>query len=127
MLAQGDGRPIYLFQGARNLAELYNRELFKQLAVEHDNFHYVPALNAPLPEDDWQGFTGFVHEAVADYFEERCAGSKAYLCGPPPMIDAAITTLMHSRLFERDIHMERFVTAADGAQEQHRSALFKRI
>ena len=43
------------------------------------------------------------------------------------MIDAAITTLMHGRLFERDIHMERFLTAADGAEEQSRSALFKRI
>ncbi|OYD23705.1 NADH:ubiquinone reductase (Na(+)-transporting) subunit F [Oceanimonas baumannii] len=127
MLAEGDNRPIYLFQGARNVAELYNRELFEQLAAKHDNFHYIPALNAPLPEDDWQGFSGFVHEAVADYFQERCAGNKAYLCGPPPMIDAAITTLMHSRLFERDIHMERFFTAADGAQEQNRSALFKRI
>ncbi|MBL1378830.1 NADH:ubiquinone reductase (Na(+)-transporting) subunit F [Zobellella iuensis] len=127
LLAEGDRRPLYLFQGARNVAELYNRALFEQLAAEHDHFHYIPALNAPLPEDDWQGFTGFVHEAVAEHFEQRCGGNKAYLCGPPPMIDAAITTLMQSRLFERDIHMERFFTAADGAQEQPRSALFKRI
>ncbi len=43
------------------------------------------------------------------------------------MIDAAITTLMQGRLFERDIFMERFYTAADGAGESSRSALFKRI
>lgn len=43
------------------------------------------------------------------------------------MIDAAITTLMQGRLFERDIFMERFYTAADGAGESTRSALFKRI
>ena len=43
------------------------------------------------------------------------------------MIDAAINALMQGRVFERDIHMERFVTAADGEKEQNRSALFKRI
>ncbi|MDO3385502.1 phenol hydroxylase, partial [Gilvimarinus sp. SDUM040013] len=65
--------------------------------------------------------------AANAHFNGRFDGNKAYLCGPPPMIDAAITTLMQGRLFERDIHMERFVTAADGAEEQNRSALFKKI
>ncbi|XOT98293.1 phenol hydroxylase, partial [Alcaligenes pakistanensis] len=97
-----------------------------QLAEKHDNFHYIPALNAPLPDDAWEGFVGFVHEAVGQFFEQRCSGNKAYLCGPPPMIEAAISTLMQSRLFERDIHMEQFLTAADGATGKVRSALFKR-
>ncbi len=127
LLEAGDQRRLYLFQGARNVAELYNRALFEQLAAEHENFFYIPALNAPEAGDDWQGFTGFVHEAAQAYFDNRFSGHKAYLCGPPPMIDAAITTLMQGRLFERDIHMERFVTAADGAQGETRSALFKRI
>lgn len=127
LLEEGDTRKLYLFQGARNVAELYNRELFEQLAAEHDNFFYIPALNAPEAGDNWEGFTGFVHEAAMDYFDNRFSGHKAYLCGPPMMIDAAITALMQGRLFERDIHMERFVTAADGAEESTRSALFKRI
>ena len=127
LLEEGDSRQIYLLQGARNVAELYNREIFERLAVEHDNFHYIPALNEPTEDDNWEGFTGFVHEAAKDHFDNKFSGHKAYLCGPPPMIDAAITTLMQGRLFERDIHMERFVTAADGAEEQTRSALFKRI
>ncbi|ANG62856.1 phenol hydroxylase [Marinobacterium aestuarii] len=127
MLAQGDQRQIYLFQGARNVAELYNRELFDTLARDHAHFHYIPALSAPASEDDWQGFTGYVHEAAKQHFDNRFNGHKAYLCGPPPMIDAAISTLMQGRLFERDIHMERFVTAADGAAGPERSALFKRI
>lgn len=127
MLEEGDSRQIYLFQGARNVAELYNRELFEALEKEHSNFHYVPALNAPEDGDDWNGFTGFVHEAAKAHFDNRFIGHKAYLCGPPPMIDAAITTLMQGRLFERDIHMERFLTAADGAEGETRSALFKRI
>lgn len=127
LLDQGDSRTIYLFQGARDITELYNRELFEGLVKQYPNFRYIPALNAPKQEDNWTGFTGFVHEAVADYFENRCSGHKAYLCGPPPMIDAAISTLMQSRLFERDIHTERFLSAADGAADQSRSALFKHI
>jgi len=127
LLEAGDARHITLFQGARNLAELYNRERFEQLAAQHDNFDYVAALNDPLPDDHWAGFTGFVHEAAVDHFNGRFEGLKAYLCGPPPMIDAAITALMQGRLFERDIHMERFLTAADGADGGTRSALFKRI
>ena len=127
LLEENDGRQIYLFQGARNVSELYNRELYQGLAEQHDNFHYIPALNAPEAGEDWQGFTGFVHDAAIDHFDGKFSGHKAYLCGPPPMIDACITALMQGRLFERDIHMERFVTAADGAEGGSRSALFKRI
>ncbi|MGE4407858.1 NADH:ubiquinone reductase (Na(+)-transporting) subunit F [Pseudomonas sp.] len=127
LLAQGDTRQITLFQGARNLAELYNRELFERLAAEHANFHYVPALSQANDEPGWQGFRGFVHDAAKAHFDGRFGGHKAYLCGPPPMIDAAISTLMQGRLFERDIFMERFFSAADNALEAPRSALFKRI
>lgn len=127
MLEEKDGRPITLFQGARSVSELYNKDIFEQLDKEFDNFTYVPALNAPEEGDDWQGFTGFVHEAALAHFNGRFSGNKAYLCGPPLMIDAAINALMQGRVFERDIHMERFVTAADGEKEQSRSALFKRI
>lgn len=127
LLAQGDTRQITLFQGARNLAELYNRELFERLAAEHANFHYVPALSQANDDPSWQGFRGFVHDAAKAHFDGRFGGHKAYLCGPPPMIDAAISTLMQGRLFERDIFMERFFSAADNAVEAPRSALFKRI
>jgi phenol hydroxylase P5 protein len=127
LLERGDTRQITLFQGARNVAELYNRELFEALAAQHPHFSYVPALNQANDDPAWQGFKGFVHDAAKAHFDGRFGGQKAYLCGPPPMIDAAITTLMQGRLFERDIFMERFYTAADGAGESTRSALFKRI
>lgn len=127
LLESGDTRTIYLFQGARDVAELYHHELFESLVKQYSNFRYIPALNAPKPEDEWGGFLGFVHEAVADYFKQRCSGHKAYLCGPPPMVDAAISTLMQSRLFERDIHTESFLSAADGVKSKSRSALFRHI
>jgi len=126
LLEEDQQRKIYLFQGARNVPELYNRELFEDFAEKHSNFHYIPALNEPEEDEHWEGFNGFVHEAVKDYFDGRFEGHKAYLCGPPVMIDAAISTLMQGRLFERDIHTEKFVTKADG-EGQQRSALFKRI
>ena len=127
LLEKGDTRKITLLYGARNLSELYNRELFERMEREHENFTYVPALDTPLPEDNWSGFSGYVHEAAIDYFGGVFPGHKAYLCGPPPMIDAAITALMKGRLFERDIYMERFLTAADGAEGGTRSVLFKKI
>lgn len=127
LLEQGDTRQMTLFQGARNRAELYNHDLFQALAAKHSNFTYVPALSQAGNEDQWAGFCGYVHEAAKEYFGGRFAGNKAYLCGPPPMIDSAISALMQGRLFERDIFMERFFTAADGSEETTRSALFKKI
>lgn len=126
LLERGDQRQITLFQGARNQEELYNSEIFTDLAEKHDNLTYVPALNDAGDDETWKGFKGFVHEAAKAHFDGRFANHKAYLCGPPPMIDAAITALMQGRLFEKDIFMEKFLTAADGADE-HRSALFKKI
>jgi len=127
LLEHNDERRIVLFQGARNVAELYNRELFEALDRDHANFTYVPALSQAEDDAGWQGFRGYVHEAAKAHFDGRFAGNKAYLCGPPPMIDAAITALMQGRLFERDIFMEKFLTAADGAEDTQRSALFKKI
>lgn len=127
LLERDDSRHMTLFQGARNRAELYNRTFFEELDRAHANFTYVPALNQANDDPEWQGFKGFVHDAAKAHFDGRFNGHKAYLCGPPPMIDAAITTLMQGRLFERDIFMERFLSAADGAGESTRSALFKRI
>jgi phenol/toluene 2-monooxygenase (NADH) P5/A5 len=127
LLENGDRRKIYLFHGARNIAELYHDELFKELADKHENFVYIPALNEPEADDNWLGFKGFVHEAAVAYFDGKFAEHKAYLCGPSPMIDAAITALMQGRLFEKDIHMEKFLTAADGTDGKQRSALFRRI
>jgi phenol hydroxylase P5 protein len=127
LLEAGDTRQIVLFQGARNRAELYNQELFEALQRDYANFTYVPALSQAEDDVDWTGFKGYVHDAAKEHFEGRFSTRKAYLCGPPVMIDSAITCLMQGRLFERDIFMERFYSAADGASESTRSALFKRI
>jgi phenol hydroxylase P5 protein len=123
----GDARRITLVYGARNRAELYYDDTFRELAERHPSFRYVPALNEPTPECRWEGFKGFVHEAAKEAFGNDFRGHKAYLCGPPVMIEACIRTLMQGRLFERDIYIEKFVTAGDGAHALARSPLFKNI
>ena len=84
-------------------------------------------LSAMEPGDNWTGETGFVHEALARRFDNQFSGHKAYICGPPLMVEACIRTLMQGRLFERDIYTERFLTASDAEGGKLRSPVFKRI
>ncbi|MFT3758391.1 NADH:ubiquinone reductase (Na(+)-transporting) subunit F [Thauera sp.] len=125
LLEEGFEQPIALIYGQRNREELYYHEEFVALAARHANFRYVPALSHEPEGTDWTGFRGFVHEAAKAAFDNDFRGHKAYLCGPPLMIDACITTLMQGRLFERDIYTEKFISAADA--QQVRSPLFKAI
>lgn len=126
-LAQGDRRPITLIYGARNRSELYYHEDFVRLEVEHPGFSYLPALSDPSPACDWSGATGFVHEVARQHYAGDFRGNRAYLCGPPPMIEACISTLMQGRLFERDIFTEKFLTSADGESALARSPLFRNL
>lgn len=126
LFEKGETRSVTFIYGARNQSELYYRELFEELQQEHDNFTYVPALSEEPLDSGWQGARGFVHEVANEHFAGRFAGHKAYLCGPPPMIDACITTLMQGRLFERDIFMENFYTQAH-KDDSKKSPLFKNI
>ncbi|MCL2656279.1 MAG: 2Fe-2S iron-sulfur cluster-binding protein [Betaproteobacteria bacterium] len=125
LLAKHDTRLMTLVYGQRTRAELYYHEEFLALAAAHPNFRYVPTLSDEAVESDWNGLRAYVHEAAQAHFGGDFRGHKAYLCGPPPMIDACITTLMRGRLFENDIYTEKFFSAADA--QQVRSPLFKRI
>jgi phenol/toluene 2-monooxygenase (NADH) P5/A5 len=127
LLAQGEARPITLLYGARNRTELYYHDLFLDLEARHPNFAYVPALSDEPSDSPWHGFRGYVHDAARDHFAGDFRGHKAYLCGPPVMIEAAIRTLMQGQLFERDIYTEKFLTHADGAEGAARSPLFRSI
>lgn len=125
LLEKGCTRPIALVNGARSQAELYHHDEFVALAAQHPNFSYVPVLSNEPEDSGWTGARGFVHDAAKAHFANDFRGRKAYLCGPPLMIDACITTLMQGRLFERDIYTEKFISAADA--QQVRSPLFRKI
>lgn len=125
LLAEGFDLPVTLVYGQRHRAELYYHQEFLELAAKHPHFTYVPALSDEAPDSDWGGFRGFVHDAAKAHFSNDFRGHKAYLCGPPLMIEACIGTLMKGRLFERDVYTEKFLSAADA--QQVRSPLFKAI
>jgi phenol hydroxylase P5 protein len=126
LLSEGCTLPMTLVYGQRSRAELYYDGEFRALAEKHPNFTYVPALSDEPDGSDWGGARGFVHAAAKEHFANDFRGHKAYLCGPPAMIEACITTLIQGRLFERDIYMEKFFSAADASQ-QLKSPLFKNI
>ena len=126
LLESGCTKPITLFHGVRRREDLYLDDLFGDLAAEYRSFTYVPVLSEPRVGDGWQGETGFVHEAAVRHFNGLFKGHKAYLCGPPPMIEASIRALMKGRLFERDIYTESFLTKADDGDRQ-RSPLSQRL
>jgi phenol hydroxylase P5 protein len=125
LLDQGCSLPITLVYGQRSRDELYYDAEFRTLAAEHANFTYVPALSTEVEGSDWAGARGFVYDAAKAHFGTTFAGQQAYLCGPPPMVEACIGTLMQGRLFERDIFTEKFLSAADAGNA--RSPLFKRV
>ena len=125
LLEDGFDKPITLVYGQRCREELYYHDEFLALAQQYPRFSYVPALSHEPEGSDWQGLRGFVHEAAREHFNNDFRGHKAYLCGPPLMIEACISTLMQGRLFERDIYTEKFLSAADA--QQVRSPLFKSI
>ena len=125
LLGGGCTQPITLVYGQRSQDELYYDAEFRALAARHANFSYVPALSDAAAGSNWSGARGFVHDAAKAQFNANFAGHKAYLCGPPVMIEACIGTLMQARLYERDIYTEKFLSAAD--TNTQRSPLFKRV
>jgi naphthalene 1,2-dioxygenase ferredoxin reductase component len=120
-LALGKRRPIHLYFGARDEGDIYLADHFAALAVRHDNFRFSPVLSAPRMAT--QRRTGLVHEAVAadvDAFD----GAKAYLAGPPAMVEAA-TALLVERLGlpREDVHADAFYTEADKAAQRAAAVL----
>lgn len=81
-------RPMVLYWGARSLCDLYLPDLPGTWRQRHPDFRFIPVLSDPLPEDRWQGRTGFVHRAVMTDFPDL-SGYQVYTCGGPAMIDAA--------------------------------------
>ncbi len=89
-------RKISFWYGARSLREMFYVEDFDGLAAEYDNFEWFAGLSDPLPEDEWTGYTGFIHQILYDnYLAEHPAPEDCeyYICGPPMMNAAVIRTL----------------------------------
>lgn len=112
-LARGKRQAIHLYFGAGDERDVYLTDHFAALAARHDNFRFVPVLSAPRAST--QRRTGLVHEAVAADIE-ALDGAKAYLAGPPAMVEAAMALLIgRLGLPPGDVHADAFYTEADKA------------
>ncbi|MCF8531791.1 MAG: 2Fe-2S iron-sulfur cluster binding domain-containing protein [Reyranella sp.] len=110
-LQQNLPQHIYCYFGVRSERDLYLHDHFTALAGRHKNLHFIPVLSEG---DGMARRCGLVHEAVAVDFDE-VDGCKAYLAGPPVMVEAA-TQLFEQRGMRRtDIHADAFYTAAEMA------------
>ena len=89
-------RRISFWYGARSLREMFYTEEFDDLAQHHDNFSWHVALSDPLPEDNWKGYQGFIHQILLDnYLADHPAPEDCeyYICGPPLMNSAVLKML----------------------------------
>jgi CDP-4-dehydro-6-deoxyglucose reductase len=105
-----------LYWGGRRPRDLYLNALAERWASEQAAFQYVPVVSDALPEDHWQGRTGFVHRAVMQDFPDL-SGHQVYACGVPVMVDSARRDFsVACKLPEEEFYADSFTTQADLAQ-----------
>lgn len=105
-------RTIHLYCGVRSRRDLYMHEQCTEWADEFDNLHYTPVLSDPLPEDDWHGASGYVHEKVVEDHPDLSA-YEVYMSGPPPMIKAGMDLFYAHGLPESRIFSDSFEYSDD--------------
>jgi Na+-transporting NADH:ubiquinone oxidoreductase subunit F len=104
---KGMPRKVLFFFGARTKKDLFFTEELKALEKEFPNFRYIPALSEPTSKDKWEGEVGLITQVAEKYLDERTP-KEAYLCGPPPMIDAAIKVLTRKGVSQQHIYFDKF-------------------
>jgi len=104
-------KKISYWYGARSQRERFYDDEFEKIAKEFPNFSFHVALSSPLPEDNWKGPTGFIHQVLLDEYlknhpePEEC---EYYLCGPPMMIDAVMNMLYNLGVENKMIAFDSF-------------------
>ena len=82
-------RKVSYWYGARSKREMFYDDHFKKIQEKFPNFEYHVALSDPMEEDNWKGYTGFIHQVVHDNYlskHEEPEDVEYYLCGPPIML-----------------------------------------
>jgi Na+-transporting NADH:ubiquinone oxidoreductase subunit F len=104
-------RKMTYWYGARSMREAFYVEEFDKLAAENPNFTWHLALSEPLPEDNWTGPTGFIHNVLFEnYLKEHPAPEDVeyYMCGPGPMTKAVIAMLLNLGVDRENIMLDDF-------------------
>jgi CDP-4-dehydro-6-deoxyglucose reductase len=108
----GLARPVTLYWGTRTPAGLYLHEMAKSWQSMLPKFRYIPVVSDISPDDGWTGRRGLVHEAVLADFTDL-SQHEVYVCGAPPMVDAARHSFMHTRRLPTDaFYCDTFTFAA---------------
>ena len=108
MAERGIERKATYYYGARTRKDLFYLDRLQQLEERLPGFRFVPALSMATPEDEWDGETGLITEVLERNLEAGQTQMQAYLCGPPPMIDAAIPVLVRKGISEDRIFFDKF-------------------
>lgn len=104
-------RKVSFWYGARSLREAFYIEDFDMIAAENENFTWHIALSEPLPEDNWTGYVGFIHQVLLDnYLKDHPAPEdiEYYICGPPMMNTAVINMLTDLGVEKENIMFDDF-------------------
>ena len=89
-------RKVSYWYGARSSREIFYEEEFRKIEKKFPNFKFNIALSEPMKEDNWNGYTGFIHQVVYDEYlskHDEPDEIEYYLCGPPMMNDAVMKML----------------------------------
>jgi propane monooxygenase reductase subunit len=109
MAEAGADRPVVFYYGARTDTDLFHLDQLAALGDRLPGFTFVPALSEAADGDGWAGETGLITDVV-ERLEDDLAEVDAYLCGPPPMVDAAIAMLERLGVPESHIYFDKFTT-----------------
>ena len=104
-------RKVSFWYGARSKREAFYEEDFNEIAAENDNFVWHLALSDALPEDNWTGYTGFIHQVLYDNYlkdHEAPEDCEYYMCGPPMMNQAVINMLLDLGVEPENIMLDDF-------------------
>lgn len=104
-------RKITFWYGARSLREMFYEDDFNRLQEENENFTWHVALSDPQPEDNWTGYTGFIHNVLLEnYLRNHPAPEDCefYMCGPPMMNAAVIKMLKDLGVEDENIMLDDF-------------------
>ena len=104
-------RKITFWYGARSRREIFYEDEFDRLQEEHENFKWFVALSDPQPEDNWDGYTGFIHDVMYEhYIKDHPAPDDCeyYMCGPPVMNAAVVGMLENEGVEREDIMFDDF-------------------
>ena len=100
-------KPVWLFFGCRTTDDVFYREVFEELSKKHPHFKVIYALSENADEQ-WDGETGFIHLSVDQYLPDDLHPHQAFLCGPPPMIDAVTEVLLDKNMRPERIFYDKF-------------------